>query len=111
MSSYSPVRGWGHSQPTLEGTGNLKKAALGGGDSSGVVDRRNGEGMTTCGPTAPGTTGPPYLVLGVAGVVARTGVRCGATNGVFRSVGEDEVWVWVDVRVDWVWLVVWVVCA
>jgi len=55
-----------------------------------------GDGMTTCGPTAPGITPPPVrLTPEVTGITGGAGVGCAARLGLC-SVGEDE-------DEDWLW--------
>ena len=65
---------------TLMDAGIVKKAALGGGGISGVVDLavcwRNGEGITTCGPMVPGITGPVYVLPGEIGITGGAAVCC-----------------------------------
>lgn len=71
-----------------------KKAAVGGGGISGVVDLcawwRYGDGIPTRCPTAPGIT-PPYVLPGLTGITAGVGIDCEACAGL-SCVCEDEEW-------------------
>ena len=65
---------------TLIDAGAAKKAVVGGGEISGVVDLavgwRNGEGIAICDPMAPGITGPVCVLPGEMGITGGAAVGC-----------------------------------